>query len=236
MHPKTARAFAKREDYNNSPRLCRGCEAPLYIRPTDKICEMVRRIYCSRSCATKHTNVNQPRIKPFKIRICRDCGAEFVNHGSFLGKIVCYTCWLLDKTKLERKTKAESNHREIRAHARQLLPPRGGRCVVCSYDKFVEICHIRPVADFPDSATLFEINAPDNLIRLCPNHHWELDHGDLDGASLKGFAVWLEPEADRHRFRGVRGSKPTKLLPGQQPPILTDTRRRRRDQRRTKAI
>ena len=35
------------------------------------------------------------------------------------------------------------------------------------------------VSDFDDSALISEINSKDNLIALCPNHHWEYDHGLL---------------------------------------------------------
>lgn len=54
------------------------------------------------------------------------------------------------------------------------------KCAVCGYDKHIDVAHIKAVADFDDSATLEEINNPDNLIGLCPNHHWEYDHGLLD--------------------------------------------------------
>ena len=52
-------------------------------------------------------------------------------------------------------------------------------CTVCGYDKHVEVAHIKPVAEFDDSATVKEINSIDNLVGLCPNHHWEYDHGLL---------------------------------------------------------
>jgi hypothetical protein len=32
------------------------------------------------------------------------------------------------------------------------------------------------VKDFPPEAKLTEINAIDNLVALCPTHHWEFDH------------------------------------------------------------
>jgi predicted restriction endonuclease len=52
-------------------------------------------------------------------------------------------------------------------------------CAVCGYSRYIEICHVKPVKDFPDEAMLTEINSPDNLIALCPTHHWELDNGLL---------------------------------------------------------
>lgn len=53
------------------------------------------------------------------------------------------------------------------------------QCQVCRYSKSVMICHIKPVAEFDDAATLEEINAKENLIALCPNCHRELDGGLL---------------------------------------------------------
>jgi len=53
-------------------------------------------------------------------------------------------------------------------------------CVVCGYDKHYEVAHIKAVSDFSDNSTIEEINNIDNLIALCPNHHWEYDHGLLD--------------------------------------------------------
>jgi predicted restriction endonuclease len=56
---------------------------------------------------------------------------------------------------------------------------RERKCEFCGYPRHVECCHIREIADFPNEATLGEVNAVDNLVLLCPNHHWELDHGFL---------------------------------------------------------
>jgi hypothetical protein len=52
-------------------------------------------------------------------------------------------------------------------------------CSNCGYSKHVELCHIRPVSDFPESAKLSEVNAELNNIVLCRNCHWEFDHGLL---------------------------------------------------------
>lgn len=52
-------------------------------------------------------------------------------------------------------------------------------CVYCGYDTHYEVCHIRPVSDFPPEALVSDINAMTNLVALCPNHHWELDNGKL---------------------------------------------------------
>lgn len=54
------------------------------------------------------------------------------------------------------------------------------KCKVCGYDKHIEIAHIKAVSDFDDNTTIAEINDINNLIGLCPNHHWEYDNGILD--------------------------------------------------------
>lgn len=51
------------------------------------------------------------------------------------------------------------------------------KCAICGYDKHIEIAHIKAVSDFDDNATIREINSINNLIALCPNHHWEYDNG-----------------------------------------------------------
>ena len=54
------------------------------------------------------------------------------------------------------------------------------RCICCGYDKHYEVAHIRSVSDFNDDALIPEINNVNNLIALCPNHHWEYDNTDFD--------------------------------------------------------
>lgn len=48
-------------------------------------------------------------------------------------------------------------------------------CLICNYP-YYEIAHITAVSDFPDCATISEINSIDNLIALCRNHHYEYDN------------------------------------------------------------
>lgn len=54
------------------------------------------------------------------------------------------------------------------------------RCICCGYDKHFEVAHIKAVSDFDDDVLISEINNIDNLIALCPNHHWEYDNANLD--------------------------------------------------------
>jgi hypothetical protein len=71
-------------------------------------------------------------------------------------------------------------HAQVRAFARQWHKDLVGTpCVVCSYGTHTHLCHRRAVSDFPDSTLLGVVNAKENLLVLCPNHHWEFDHGLL---------------------------------------------------------
>ena len=53
------------------------------------------------------------------------------------------------------------------------------KCIICGYDKHIEIAHIKSVSDFTDDTKISEINDIHNLIALCPNHHWEFDNNKL---------------------------------------------------------
>lgn len=69
----------------------------------------------------------------------------------------------------------------IRKHARYQLELQSipEACVVCSYDTYVECCHLKPICEFPDTALLSDVNSVGNLVFLCPNHHKEFDTGTL---------------------------------------------------------
>lgn len=52
---------------------------------------------------------------------------------------------------------------------------------MCGYNKHVEVCHKQAIHTFSETATIGEVNAPENLLILCPNCHWEFDYGLLVG-------------------------------------------------------
>ncbi len=64
---------------------------------------------------------------------------------------------------------------------------RSGRphiCQNCGYARPIEICHIRTINAFPDDTPVAVVSDLDKLIALCPNCHWEFDHGLLTIAAL----------------------------------------------------
>jgi 5-methylcytosine-specific restriction endonuclease McrA len=74
------------------------------------------------------------------------------------------------------------NFSKVRGYARTIYHKYNpnAKCERCGYDKHVEVCHIKPISSFEVTTLLREVNSLENLIGLCPNCHWELDHGFLD--------------------------------------------------------
>lgn len=89
---------------------------------------------------------------------------------------------LLSRTKgdlLSDRKNYQSYRSSVRKLAEKIYKDSGKpqKCAICGYDKHIEIAHIKAVSEFDDSATIAEINSINNLIALCPNHHWEYDNG-----------------------------------------------------------
>jgi hypothetical protein len=167
--------------------------------------ETANPMFCSRSCATIHHNSVCPKRKP-KERICVVCGKSFsiarrkrcaecqaagkyrISQSFHRKESVQYTADFYKLLTIGDYKNRPSNkskhpiwaHNNIRGFCRswnkalQKLP-----CQRCQYSLHVELCHIRPLADFPETTTLGEVNHPSNIAVLCPNCHWEFDHGLL---------------------------------------------------------
>jgi hypothetical protein len=138
---------------------------------------------------------------------CANCGEEIKykrqKGGSYSPRQFCEDCLTTERSKilvkrhgkndlvLEERTKGDLRAAEPNSHwcrsritqaARRVYKNSGKSkiCAVCGFPHGIQVCHKRPIADFPDNALIKEINHPDNLIGLCPNHHWMLDHGLLE--------------------------------------------------------
>lgn len=57
-------------------------------------------------------------------------------------------------------------------------------CLLCGYDRCVDVCHIKQVSKFTATDKLSAINDISNIVYLCPNHHRELDSGILSDAEV----------------------------------------------------
>lgn len=78
-------------------------------------------------------------------------------------------------------TGSRGKFHNIRINARKVMKDAKVKkeCKVCGYSNYVEVCHIKSIADFDGLSLISEINSLFNLVYLCPNHHWELDNDVL---------------------------------------------------------
>lgn len=168
--------------HNKTERLCLNCGEST-TNPK----------FCSQSCAATYTNKEQPKRK--RVRHFCECGKEIHRTDSPNGnshyRSLCEECY---EKKYHNGNVPKSYYREvsptayftyIRSHARNIIKSSNveQKCVVCGYTNHVEVCHKKGIAEFSDDTLVSEINSIDNLVMLCPNHHWEFDNGliVLDG-------------------------------------------------------
>ncbi len=173
------RGRASRAQYNASPNHCQNCQAPILARPGEKLAETRKRKFCGRSCAASFNNRLDvaPKKKPRTLP-CAHCGAPLDPAARRTDLTSCSSCADAYLSRLGQQLKSRSASADIRTHMRQALAERPQQCQHCGYSVHVEPIHLRPLEDFPDTAPLRDINAPDNLAYLCPNCRWEYGHGE----------------------------------------------------------
>lgn len=137
--------------------------------------------FCSRSCAAKYNNSKMPKRKPE--HACKFCDKPVSCRKRYCSNI-CKENYKYQNTTLresEYPNAYYNRYTKIRFYARNVYLSCGEslHCAVCGYDKHIEVCHLIPVSKFDKDALLSEINHINNLVALCPNCHWELDHGHI---------------------------------------------------------
>lgn len=151
-------------------------------RFSKRLSQVGKSSYCSRSCSAKRNNSKYPK-REREIFVCA-CGKEMSRNASR-----CIECVRLSRkdslkksiASLGQKRLAElfSEHpvwpksrvyRKVTAHARR-KHEKPETCDNCDWKYSLVWHHIRPVSDFPDTATVGEVNDRKNLSCLCPNCH-----------------------------------------------------------------
>jgi hypothetical protein len=163
--------------YYTEPNTCLGCGEVISVPPGKKVAHVRSRLFCGQRCAAKHNNAKRPR--KLKERHCQQCGFVLSAEEARTRRRALCDCCLAGKflsTSGQKKT--DVGRTSIASHARTVLREvgRAAVCGTCGYSKFVEVAHVKAVSEFPADALVAEINAESNLIYLCPNCHWELDH------------------------------------------------------------
>ncbi|KKN22309.1 hypothetical protein LCGC14_0916410 [marine sediment metagenome] len=189
---KVLREKAIRE-YHQEPNYCGHCGEAIEVKEGQKICEVRKKRFCTRSCAQRHNNKHRHLHREKKE--CATCAADMTNLLSKeKSRAHCPDCqgnFYAQKTKVRhkkvgKKQKRDSNFKEVGWHARYTLDSAGRpkQCTNCGYDVYVEAAHIKPVRNFTPTTTLSTINKLSNLAYLCKNCHWEYDHGHLQKKSF----------------------------------------------------
>lgn len=170
--------------------------------------ETINPKYCSKSCSASHTNTLYPKRKTTrKCSLCDELVEKYSHtkckkHRSEQRKNSCEfrTIGHYRKTSSLKDKHVSWKHTHIRQFARSWLRDlRELPCANCGYDKHVELCHIKPLKDFSDSALLKDVNSRENVIQLCRNCHWEFDNGLLD---IKAGDGGVEPQTVQASFNG----------------------------------
>lgn len=160
---------------------CTNCGKPLNKKPDYR--SKTGNIFCNNSCAAQFSNkiaIKRPRTKK-----CKKCKKAILSKLTYCD--VCYKVkhYISDKTLAEAVSRKKYNdanrYSSIRGNARNVYAannlPR--QCKCCGYKKHIEICHKKDISSFPPETLISEINSIENLVALCRNHHWELDHNEL---------------------------------------------------------
>jgi len=156
------------ERYYLNPVICKQCGEIIKIRENERVQDVKSRFFCNHSCSAKFLHENKEKIiKP--IKITRKKNLLILEN-------------VTKKELFEKRANWQSARSTIQKEARVLYnkSDKFKGCAICGYTNHYEICHIKSVSSFPPDALIVkEINNINNLIALCPNHHWEFDNDIL---------------------------------------------------------
>lgn len=143
--------------------------------------------YCSHSCAAKSTN----KLRTSNPKTICSCGNRKDRKAKF-----CQKCKNLNE--FERVQNSEISKYILKGNARIKYSPirkwakiasnfynLSKECSICSFSIHTEVCHIKPISSFSENQLMKEVNSKENLIRLCPNHHYMLDKGLISPAEVR---------------------------------------------------
>jgi len=175
---------------------CLHCGVEIQKRQGVPLSEFKRRKFCNQHCSATHNNLKITENKK-KIQFychCERCGETILLSRTPAGYVqfskFCKNC-IYDKSSVSKSTKEslisrscgyQSYRTAVRKNAAKVFDKSGTKkeCIICGYDKHIQVCHIKSVSDFSGDSPVTEINRIENLVAMCPNHHWEYDNGLID--------------------------------------------------------
>lgn len=190
------------DKYYENPNVCDFCNKIIEIKEGQKVQEVRRKKFCNQSCAAKINNEEYHKRKKLRRIVFKFICTRNKRKNNEIVKILKERIKKLIKEKVVIVIKIRRNEKFhylsgtkkelfdksknwqgarsiIQKHARYVYKKsnKPKKCIECEFDKHFEVCHKKPVSDFSDDSDIVsEINNIDNLIALCPNHHWEFDN------------------------------------------------------------
>jgi hypothetical protein len=160
------------EKYYQNPNICKTCGSIIDVSDNQKVSEVKKKNFCNQSCSATFNN---------KLRVENTSKDTKKSKSNLKPEKYSYFDGISKKMFFEKKGIYYKFRAEIRKHAQWIYSINNGSktCKVCGYDKHIQVCHIKSVSSFNDDDLITKINSIDNLIGLCPNHHWEYDNGYL---------------------------------------------------------
>lgn len=128
--------------------------------------------FCNRSCSAKH--VNRGRVRLGK-NLCTQCATPIHSGRKYCGNCRGQQSSRTIEEMLYHSSYKSNAYSNIRQHARRAAKSIPNICLICGYNKHVEVCHKKGISEFPLNTPLLVVNALSNLRKLCPNCHWEYD-------------------------------------------------------------
>lgn len=159
-------------------KICKKCEGKFV--PSRSFSK-----FCSDKCRTSYNN---KKSREKRAKKCK-CGKKILPEST-----LCRPCFLATKPFItdltlrdffnspSMKDKHPSwRYSQVRNQARRIFKRLNAeiKCEVCGYNLHVEVCHKKAISEFDLETKISEVNSKDNLVGLCPNHHWEFDNGLL---------------------------------------------------------
>ena len=157
------------DSYYANPNRCLNCGEIIEIGD-GKVGQYRRKKFCNNSCAAIFNNKRKPKKTPKPRRAKPDKREKWdIFMTQTKGQL------------FDRRRNWQSARSTIRKYATLIYFEVNEEriCKACGYSHYIEVCHIRPVSEFPRETLISEINDISNLVGLCPNCHWEFDHGIL---------------------------------------------------------
>jgi hypothetical protein len=172
---RPGRRVASIARYINNPKLCRECQNPLPLRNGEVPHDLRERSFCSVPCSEKArkrfwegkeaSDFYDITTLPKRVRICT---LPFQTLG--------------DDSHFKKRG-------DVHKHARKVYFsafPDQYFCQICEKHSptLIDVCHLKPVAQFTDEDTLLMISQLDNLIGGDPICHKLLDLGRIPRARI----------------------------------------------------